>query len=361
MSTNNVQGGVGSVQGNNHFSGVERDQPKEATWGIRKLFSFIPEKLHLGKQKSTSGTQPQKRLHQHNIHTTEPTVYIRSNAGGATHAKSYHQDQHRQQWSQWTEGQFLQKGYSPQEARVWSQNILKNAGNDYKSVEQVVKQTPLSPAMQASVNAQKHVIKVNDFNWGVNHFVQLGHSPQTAQQVVANSQDYFGENRTAFFEWAQNAPVPQPEPHYEFEANNSSQTQNSVEHYINEELMPWMVQEIEHKGFTPEDATAMANNFVQMAQGDIDKMIGSVQTLRPADQTGEDISTDVSKEKDTSSLKELELEDSATITDVKKAYRKLALKYHPDKNPGNEKETELKFQSVKSAYEHLTSSKTFEG
>jgi curved DNA-binding protein CbpA len=41
---------------------------------------------------------------------------------------------------------------------------------------------------------------------------------------------------------------------------------------------------------------------------------------------------------------------NATDEDIKKAFRKLAFQYHPDKNPGHEKEAEEKFKDISEAY-----------
>jgi len=43
----------------------------------------------------------------------------------------------------------------------------------------------------------------------------------------------------------------------------------------------------------------------------------------------------------------------ATVEEIKAAYRGLAMKYHPDRNIGNEEEAEKKFKEIHTAYEIL--------
>ena len=54
----------------------------------------------------------------------------------------------------------------------------------------------------------------------------------------------------------------------------------------------------------------------------------------------------------------LEVTKTATVEEIKKAYRKKAIQYHPDKNPGD-KEAEEKFKEAAEAYNDLVNEKFF--
>lgn len=51
--------------------------------------------------------------------------------------------------------------------------------------------------------------------------------------------------------------------------------------------------------------------------------------------------------------KSLGLERSASVDDIKRSYRKLAMKYHPDRNP-NDPKSEEKFKEINEAYQVLS-------
>jgi DnaJ-class molecular chaperone len=47
----------------------------------------------------------------------------------------------------------------------------------------------------------------------------------------------------------------------------------------------------------------------------------------------------------------LQVDKNANDEELKKSYRKLAMKWHPDKNPTNKKEAEAKFKQISEAYD----------
>lgn len=71
----------------------------------------------------------------------------------------------------------------------------------------------------------------------------------------------------------------------------------------------------------------------------------------PEEQTAADQATDVVNHYGT-----LDVETSADASVVKKAYRKLVLKWHPDKHPADRAQAEVKIRAINEAYEVLSNS-----
>lgn len=53
----------------------------------------------------------------------------------------------------------------------------------------------------------------------------------------------------------------------------------------------------------------------------------------------------------------LGISKNASEDEIKKAYKKLAMKYHPDRNKENPEQAEQKFKEIKAAYEEITNPK----
>ena len=66
------------------------------------------------------------------------------------------------------------------------------------------------------------------------------------------------------------------------------------------------------------------------------------------------LSTAFARKKGQDYYKILNVSKKAKEKELKKAYRKLALQWHPDKNPGNQEEATKKFEQISEAYEVLS-------
>lgn len=405
--TNGPDGGVSGIQPGVHDAGIQGLKPKKAKWGIRELFSFSPEKLFAGKQSPAVKTARKafKSLQQYKIRTFQPRVHIQNTQTSKTsltqqtgilidkgytsqEAKSIvrklnrqsggnpfaveesvarvpYRNKQRQQWAQWAEQSFLQKGYTPQEARKWSQGLLKEAGTNYKGVEHVIRNTPATPAMQAALNARqqtlRHQMKTADFQWAVNHFVQLGHSPKAAHKTVINAQHHYGDNRQGFIEWVQKAPPARIQA--------PSANDQVMQGFVEQKLKPWAMKTLEAKGFDKNDAALLIDNLLRSANGRLNDVMGTIKAMpsrNPEDSGSANIKippqsraeVEASKEQDRKHLSALGLEEGSTRAQVRKTYRKLALKLHPDKN--NAPDADARFMAVESAYKALEASTTFD-
>lgn len=51
----------------------------------------------------------------------------------------------------------------------------------------------------------------------------------------------------------------------------------------------------------------------------------------------------------------LGISKTASMSEIKKAYKKLALQWHPDKNVDNREEAEAQFREIAAAYEVIVS------
>ena len=53
----------------------------------------------------------------------------------------------------------------------------------------------------------------------------------------------------------------------------------------------------------------------------------------------------------------LEIDRNASDAEIKKSYRRMAMKFHPDRNKENPEEAEINFKKIKEAYEILSDPK----
>ena len=109
----------------------------------------------------------------------------------------------------------------------------------------------------------------------------------------------------------------------------------------------WALGDIQQSADRFEDAVRTFGRAVELAGDNSEQKNEAQQKLQQAQ-----VALKQSKEKNY--YKILNLPRSATKKEIKKSYRELALKWHPDKNADNKEEAEKMFQDISEAYEVLS-------
>ncbi len=239
----------------------------------------------------------------------------------------------RQQWFDWSVKEFQGKGYALPVAKTMADNVLSQCGSDYRTVKVMVNTTPLSP--QAIFRQQQQ----QNYQWAMEQFTAKGYHTDHAHQVITDALNMEGTDLTRFQQWVVATP-------------DVRSTGVASPEYIKNELRPWMIQEIEKKGFSPAEAQAVADNLIEISTGNVDELRQSVREMRPKDAQPQ-VPAEQMEQRNQESLETLGLTKDASLNDVKKAYRKLAMKHHPDKNLENSAQSHQLFQKITEAHRHL--------
>ncbi|CAL4080945.1 unnamed protein product, partial [Meganyctiphanes norvegica] len=106
----------------------------------------------------------------------------------------------------------------------------------------------------------------------------------------------------------------------------------------------------------PELSVEELQHWLDAAEGDLEAAITLIleNQTQPDDMEFEDAPPEADM---VEFYKCLELSRGCTAAEIKKAYRRLALKWHPDKNPDNQDEATKRFKELSEAYEVLSDEK----
>ncbi len=286
--------------------------------------------------------------------------------------------------------QFLiQSGYTQQEASSIVSNIAEQTTSkeDFFSC---IYDTPTAKQKQQGYISKYQFNR--DFNEAFNHFKGLGYTDerqisdtlQQAQQVVTTRKDFLSyvENTPNAIEaskgymskldvkddiaWAEgvftevgysqeNATVLVQTMQEESLNRNHFIYQVNVINY-NNKLKSWAESVLTIKGYEQTEATTIVENLL-VNVGDPEAISQIIQAFRTKEQAFNSSEYSLASPEEKTRLKQeafntLELNPDSTPSEISKAYRKLALKYHPDKNPSSE--AHEKFAKIQKAYEVLT-------
>ena len=420
-----------NIGGNMNFGGVQVSGFQSvngqvtASWGNHNLSSFSPQNTFVAHQQFSQPTHVYKQISQFGVtqHQTSVTYMTEQRPPEATQRKKaskeflaqsvdilvdrglskskakkmvkelssrFNKDEGKIAAQVWNTGfksttqqkmfdhakaELKDKGYSPHNAEVEAQKLVKQFKSDTRSMKVAIDLYQDTPAKKA-----KQELREN-YKWAVNEFSKLGYSPEQSRSYIGAAQRKFLRNPEAFKQWVRNAPPARPKtpPPSQPTTQPSSQPVStpttstpdkpkvpplpkprdptmSKEQYLQQEFKPWAKQLFENQGRSPRMADKLADEMVAKMAGKMPEL--SVVPVKPSA-----LSIVESKKKDEAALDLLFLDPTATSRDVNRAFRKMAIRHHPDASHGQNLDPEqvAKFNAISDAKDHLLNSKTFPG
>ncbi|MBO9483946.1 J domain-containing protein [Salinisphaera sp. G21_0] len=234
----------------------------------------------------------------------------------------------RQAWTNWATHQFVEyKGYAPSVAKFMADRALTQCDSHYSELELMVNTTPMNP------QSAYRELQEQNFQWAMRDFTVKGYDLKASREAIAEALNTPGSDSAKFQHWVNQKVSPIPG-----KAN---------------QLRPWVIEQIERKGFSTEEAQATADNLIKKSGGNVDLLCQSVNNIHPRG-VPRTLSAKQMQEKNAFSLKVLGLGISNDLKDVDKAYNILAPRYDPARNPNNIEENTKIFQLLTEAHRHLT-------
>ncbi|WP_257293734.1 hypothetical protein [Endozoicomonas sp. YOMI1] len=169
----------------------------------------------------------------------------------------------------------LAKGYSPKEATEFAKRALgrgiEQSRKKAVTVTEIVDR--LIEGMPVTAKFQLKQLHPENFQWAIGTFQDKGYPYHEALHRVTDALQRSGAELSGFQQWVKETPEA-----------GQGKTQ-----FIDDQLRPRMIEHIEQKGFSTEEATTAANQLIEQSHGDINRMATDAVQLPAKDASPDNV------------------------------------------------------------------------
>ena len=242
-----------------------------------------------------------------------------------------------------TEGilQLNKKGYNSEKAHEIMLNLMQQASGDFTKLAGLVNKIAVNPQYES------------DFKWALETLLGKGYTENDAKQKITSTQQNWVNQPNKFIEFIEQIPDLKADAKESVESLEKTELESANWRVLTE----WAEKHLIEKEYTKAEAKQIINNLTkekgnnyQLFFEAIQKTFAKINTA--SSEKEKELTAEELQEARKQSLDVLSLAASATDKEIKKAYHKLALQYHPDKNSSHE--AVKKMAKINKAYNFLT-------